>query len=339
MPAHISHELFARDAFRRVSFVVDEENPSWVLGAQGPDLFLHNHRTKPSSLIFGKLLHTEGYGTFVGHLVSFALKSGHNIDSPLGAYIAGFCTHASLDRRTHPFINYFSGWVERDNPESQHYYHCHAFLERIIDVFLLQIRSKTNINEYDFFSRINCGERLPDLFVDAMTDAIMNTFSEYDLREDIQHRIQNGYRDSWNFYQFTNPPTTSNLLDAYRYDHEGKKPSRRLVALFHPRRLPDLDYLNAAKKAWCHPGIPDEIHHESFMDLYKIALDDAEKILTQLKRVFLREAPVSDLSETMGNQNLSDGREKKTRRQLKNVAPLPLEEVLHTVYMDLSGQR
>ena len=82
-----------------------------------------------------------------------------------------------LDRVTHPFINYFSGWVVPDRPDSEQYYHCHAFLERIIDVFVLRIRKRQTISDYDFFSHVDCGEPMPKEITEAISFGIVRTFT------------------------------------------------------------------------------------------------------------------------------------------------------------------
>jgi hypothetical protein len=335
MPAHITHEVFAREVFDKAFSRSEELGPFGVFGAQGPDFCLHNHRTKPTALIFGQLLHTEAYGIYVRKLVDIARKHGQGIESPFGIYTAAFATHAILDRITHPFINYFSGWVTPDHPESDQYYNCHAFLERIIDVFVLRSRTGESINGYDFLSRFDCGENLPEFLETALSTAIVETFPIYTSVEKVQRRMRNAYLDTRGFYTFTNPAGRENLHAAFRHGKGHQKPPRRLLALFHPDRLPDLDYLNAAREEWNHPGIADEMHTESFIDLYEQAVEAAVPVVQGVAKALNNEISGEDLEKIVGNENLSDGRTKKARRKLELVKPLPLQEVLRTIYIDL----
>ena len=52
MPAHISHLLYAEDALREATAdaeaILEEAGNLFRLGAQGPDLFCHNQRTRPA---------------------------------------------------------------------------------------------------------------------------------------------------------------------------------------------------------------------------------------------------------------------------------------------------
>jgi hypothetical protein len=343
LPAHISHELFAQETFDHVFdeddlTTLNKNRKYWVFGAQGPDFFLHNHRTQPSGLIFGKLIHNERYGDFVYHLLEFAIHHGRSFDSPLGAYILGFVTHAILDRKTHPFINYFSGWVERDVPESIRYTNCHAFLERIIDVFLLKMRHGTHISDYDFLSRIDLGESPPADLVSSMVAAIESTYPEYRDHDTIAERVTNAYFDTMNFYRYTNPPARANLFEAWKRDKGGIDPTRRFLALFHPDGLPELDYLNIKRASWNDPGDSDETRDDSFLELYEQAIDDAAKPVRIVANALLGIASAKSAGLAIGNENLSDEKSRKTRRDLRYVSPLPLDEVLSSLYAHIGSE-
>ncbi len=140
MPSHISHALFAEDVIASV-FGPDHFRRhlnAMTFGAQGPDLFYHTRRTRPSCVMFGSLIHKKGYGTLAANMARSVLTSQETIDSNSAAYLLGFTTHAFLDRKLHPYINYRAGWVEDGQADTEKYRHSHVFLERIIDVLLLR---------------------------------------------------------------------------------------------------------------------------------------------------------------------------------------------------------
>lgn len=340
MPAQITHELFAEDAVIQ-SLGKEEydrlaENRSFlVLGAQGPDLFLHNHRTIPSGLIFGKLLHTEGYGVFSKNFITNALEQLSDRSayqrSPLYSYLLGFVTHAALDRKMHPFINFYSGWTEPGKAESEQYRHCHAFFERILDVFILKYRSNTSIGDYNFLSRVDCGERMPDDLAGTIEAGISASFPEYDNHKKNLKRIRNAYLDTRGIYIFTNPTEPDNLRKAV-HQHGRRRVSRRIISVFHPARLPELDYMNMGHAEWNHPGTSEEVHKESFFDLYEQALEDAAPMVRAVKDAFEGIISLEVLEESIGNQNLSDGKPKKIARNLELVKPHPLIDVLDVLY-------
>jgi hypothetical protein len=68
MPAQISHIIAGERAFglRFAGRSRPEEGgaAAWfALGCQGPDIFYHNQRTKPSGLHYGALAHRRRYGS------------------------------------------------------------------------------------------------------------------------------------------------------------------------------------------------------------------------------------------------------------------------------------
>ncbi len=340
MPSHVTHQVFAREALKRAggTGLVERIEPYaryFVFGAQGPDFYLHNHRTKPSGLIFGRLLHNEGYGAFLAHAAAEAKERGYSVESPPGAYLLGFVTHAPLDRKAHPFINYFSGWFEQENRESFRYHRCHPFFERIIDKLVLEERTSQRIENYDFFSCFDCGESIPESIRDITAASIERTFPEYRGEDHNIARVENAYHDTRRFYIFTNPTERRNLHAAYEHDDGGSDPLNRLLALFHPPSLPDMDYLNLQRNEWNHPGDETEVHRESFYDLYDSAIEDSIPPIRALIDVLAGDASEDRIETTLGNENLSDGRSKKKRRSLDLVDPLPLDRILDSFYVDV----
>jgi len=148
MPSQICHLIFAEDSLREALGnsavrILKRYGNIYRFGAQGPDFFYHNQRTKPTGLKFGVNAHREGYGRLVTHMIHELrrLEAKKHKDLPLiRAYILGFTTHAFLDKKTHPFIDYFSGWVDADREETEIYYRCHIFMERILDVLMLKLK-------------------------------------------------------------------------------------------------------------------------------------------------------------------------------------------------------
>ncbi|MEW5815130.1 MAG: hypothetical protein AB1798_07000, partial [Spirochaetota bacterium] len=124
MPAQITHQIFADELLRRSlgkeeSSTLNRYYPLLTLAAQGPDIFYHNQRTKPSGFSFGRLIHTNGFGLLIAAMLKYAIRKNAGLYSDLAVFILGFTSHAFLDRKTHPYIIYFSGWVEPGKAETE----------------------------------------------------------------------------------------------------------------------------------------------------------------------------------------------------------------------------
>ena len=92
--------------------------PFFRFGCQGPDIFYHNRRTMPSGLHYGALAHRRGFGSLVAGAAASLPAAEREATSASAAYLLGLATHAAVDRATHPFIIYFSGWALPSDPGS-----------------------------------------------------------------------------------------------------------------------------------------------------------------------------------------------------------------------------
>ncbi len=349
MPSHIAHALFTEEVILRslpedAGEIFDRQRSSILLGAQGPDIFYHNRRTKPSGLLFGRLLHTRGYGTFCGHLARFAREEHGDRRAMLHAFLLGFATHAILDRTTHPFITWFAGWRQRGREETRKYALTHAFLERILDVELLRLRSGIGVEEYAFAPHLEAlGGRMPAVIRDALAYALARTYPRVDETRDpaaVIRRLENAWSDTLSFYGATDPPQLAARLRAHRQEMSGEDALRRL-AIFHPLPLPDgrrfadlvpgLDPMNLRRKTWTDPCDPGPMTDAAFPELYETALDSAVSVLREVSRVLRGDAPPEAVEAAAGNTNLADG---KTEQPCRPSAsdPMPLPELLQELF-------
>jgi thiol-disulfide isomerase/thioredoxin len=337
MPAHFTHALFAEEA---LALSLGEAGKNLLaahgnlfrFGAQGPDFFYHNQRTMPTGLRYGVAIHRSGYGALVESMVREALRLRVAPDSELAAFILGFATHAPLDRRTHPFIGYFSGWVDPQKPETKRLFQCHPFLERLIDVAVLRERFGREPAQFDFLPAVRCGKALPYAVVKATLKGLHATYPAMRYKSRDRKRIENAYRDAMFFYTLTNHmnPLLPRLV--YRKDSKDGFRQRRL-ALIHPREVPEgLDVLNAKQAPWCHPCDSALVSRASFLELYEEALLDAKAMLADIFSVLSGRGPVEGLGERIGNQSLDTGREPCAPVHSQ---PLPLPEILDEMYRRL----
>lgn len=375
MPAHITHQIFAQRTVKEALSdkglqLINRFGPWLTLGAQGPDMFLHNQMTEPSSFSYGKLLHTRGYGTFVRCMIDilpdFSLgQRGHQgrqdrqgqhehqgqrgrsstpakregdslLFTPEGAFILAYATHAVLDRHTHPFIMYFSGWVDEGDEGTKKYHQCHPFFERILDVLVLEAYTKEKIQTYDFLSQINVGTELPGelpgTLHSLLADALSCAFGACEDRDLLLKKIANGYRDMMDIYTLTNPLKPENIIIALGRDKK-ENFKNRLLALFHPPALEDdVDFLNIAGRPWQNPCSEDPKERtESFWALFEAAESAAVPIVKRLAGILENRDSTEGVEELIGNTNLSDGSSEQPCLPLR-CSPLPLPELIEAIY-------
>ena len=340
MPSHFTHLLFAEEALHgalgeKAREILATHGNLFRFGAQGPDFFYHNQRSMPTGLRYGVALHRHGYGVFLEAMVREALRLSAGPGSDLSAFILGFATHAPLDRATHPFIGYFAGWEDPKEEISRRRYHSHPFMERIIDVLVLQQRFGKSPAEFDFLSQVRCGKMLPYPVIKAIVKGLNSTYPAYNYKSRDRLRVENAYRDSMFFYKLSNHLNPDLIRLAYRRERMEGFHDKRL-GLLHPREVPaGYDFLNLSHSEWCHPCDDSAVSTASFLDLYEQALAECTGKLPRLYGVLAGQAPIDGLGDFLGNQSLDTGREQCTPVHSR---PFPLPRILDEIYEKMARE-
>lgn len=346
MPSQLTHLVFAvesiRNTFERP--LVSLDSPFLGFGAQGPDIFYHNRRRKPSGLEYGALLHRRGYGTAVAALVRYALEKRIALDSDYGAYVAAFATHAPLDRTVHPFVNYFAGWgmhsgaaqpgaaqVDRASDQRALPFQLHAYFERVLDRLLLQRWWDRAPETFDFVAAFRCGETLPATVEEGLAAALAAVTDRAAADPHIRARLHNAYLDSLGFYRSTNLVDAGRMRALLRRVDDPRQLARWL-SLIHPLQLPaEIDFANERHGRWYHPCGAAEQRTDSFWDLLAVAMRAACDILRALDRAWHGVIEPEELVEIVGEQNLSDGRHVGRPCRKRRCDPLPLAQLLRSI--------
>lgn len=353
MPAQIAHVLAGEAALRLAApesarFLDEPERSlaaAWFrLGCQGPDIFYHNQRTKPSGIHYGSLVHRRNYGLLMEGALARYLEARpyyEEGEEPSAAlpYLLGFATHAALDRALHPYIVYFASWERPEEAESDRYRGCHPFLERLLDMeFLAELKGLAP-EAYDFEalfpleSRSGGGsgaskrneEDIRDLLASGLEAGYPRAAASDFL---LARRIENAFADTRYFLRATNPVKTKGALaDSFAYldDRVGPKS----VAIVYPDEFPaNLDVMNHEHRTWFHPAGDGRSSTEGAMDLFSKGVNEAATAI----RVFLASldsGKVSpSLARTIGNGSLSIADKDGIAVAPKISDPLPLHEVL-----------
>lgn len=349
MPAHISHLLFAEDVLRDATpdadWLLDRAGNLFRFGAQGPDVFYHNQRTRPLALRYGTLIHRRGFGSMVAHMARTALTAARRAgkwDPQQAAYLLGFATHAELDRFAHPYIICRAGWVRRHDPRSQRYRRCHAFLERLLDVAALRALRSQELHQFDFLSQVHCGESLPYPALKMLVKAVDGVYPGASYKSRNRRRMENAYGDAIRFYTLTDHRNP--LLRRRALELDRREGGHRRGAVFHfPDAGQELDPANLRRRPWPHPCCPEVSSEASFLDLMAAARRELAPRLRRLALLLgLRDADggapqpaaergadaiVGELAAAFGDQSLGATRAGRTCTPV-HAEPLPLAELL-----------
>mgnify|MGYP006294543749 CR=1 FL=1 len=334
MPSQITHYLFAKEVIqsslgKQGGKMLGTYNNLIAWGAQRPDFFYHNQRSRPTAFKYGRILHRGGYGTLLYHFLPHCFTNDAAKNEAAIAFIYAFLTHAVLDRYTHPFIIYFSGWREPGEKTTYELYRMHAFFERIIDLSLC------GCNDFDFAALLLDVDRYFTLLRDICISGIRKTYTELNKPDLDERSFANACTDALFFYRVTNCADRENIRHAYERD-KAHHFNRKLLALYYPRYYDkNIDYLNEKHTEWRDPFYPDRKRTESFSDLYGEAVAAGIEALRKLDQL-VRERDFSsvkkeDVEAIAGNGNLSNGECAKNLSP-RTASPLPLYEQLVREY-------
>jgi len=342
MPAQIAHLLFAEEALLRAlgakgEALLQRQGGFLRFGSQGPDFFFHNQRLRPTGMRYGIAIHREGYGRLVSNLVrEVRRRIGRQEESPsleaLKAFTLGFSAHPFLDRKTHPYIKYFSGWVEAGRGETRRYFRCHVFLERILDVLLLEKRRKLEIRNYRLAPLLHCGDQLPYALIKILVKALHASYPLMRYKSRDRKRIENAYREAQLFYMITEPSVPLYRRMAFQKDLSSLA-NRKLLTLFHPLRVPEgIDFLNLKKREWVHPCDDRLASRSSFLELYEEALAQAAPALAAVWETLAGNLQEAELEPLIGNGSLETGLDEQAPCTPRFSDPLPLPELIEELY-------
>ncbi|UOR13233.1 zinc dependent phospholipase C family protein [Halobacillus amylolyticus] len=259
MPNIWTHIMFAEDVCNehKREDIINTSGRFLNMGAQGPDpFFYYNFWPRLSDHgvnEVGMKLHTEQCGAFLINMIN----RGKHVKNRSQAYILGFVSHHILDRVTHPYIHYYSGYQG----------HKHQELEVIIDTLMLDKYRQLKPWKTPVYKQVQLNKKEAKELARWLEQDIYTLFPE------LSSSVPSNY-------------VVKSLMDialAQRllFDPNGWKNDvlGSMVSSFSHRPIKEnFDYLNEHRKEWKHSatGKPS---HASFIDLYETAFQQTCSII------------------------------------------------------------
>ena len=347
MAGQITHILAGEEALRRAApgeaEALLEASGTWFrLGCQGPDIFYHNQRTRPSALHLGGLAHRRGYGALVEAALAFVARPGaprRDFLAPAASCLLGMATHAAVDRATHPFIVCFAGWREPGSAGAVPV-NAHAFLERLLDAAYLEAVKGLRPSDLDLEALTR--PRGPDtaegmaellgLWAAGLRAAYPRAAGEDAL---LERRVENAMADALRFFALTNPAATREAEEAERewFLRLGEEEGRKAVALLYPEPpAGDLDPMNLARAAWPHPSGDGRESSASYPDLVEEGIEGGAASVRALLGALASGPPFVGVARAVGDGSLSVADEGGKAAPPRVSRPLPLGPLMEAEY-------
>ncbi len=310
------------------------------LGCQGPDIFYHNQRTRPLSIYYGSLLHKRSFGAFIAAFAKNLPNAASNPES--AAFLLGFATHAALDRKTHPYIVYRSGWFDPSKPQTKHLKGAHIFLERILDVLVWEKTTGTTIADFQQAKLLVPEENSYTALVQAIASALRETYPQRAGNDDqLEERIKNGFLDTTHIFALTDPSRPPTMTARrFAYFDEGA----HSIAMLYPSAIPQTeDWGNSSREPWRFPCEPERNSTASYFDLVDEAVAEMIPVLALLGRILFEPAAsrtasddrLAALSRLAGQESLNVGDAQGLQKAPQWSNPLPIYQLMKQIHEKL----
>lgn len=269
MPNIVSHYLFAKKLYKEIT----EKDPNsflagnmdfLALGTQGPDIMFFTGRapwdmhSQIAKMDLGNQLHNEDgtlfFPALCQELSTIKEKSEYNA---FATYVFGCALHVLLDRETHPFTYYWTGFDKNHLIRHSMIESAYGSNQAISFNEIYLIKKPTLALPYD--------KRVTSI-IDKHLTPVMEKIFHVKLYKDYYRKSLHTYRF---VLEFINAPLTKNLAF-------GQLKALRMHASVSTRCL-NLDH-----KEWLYPSTGEK-RTDSFIDLFNSAYAKSENVYHQIE--------------------------------------------------------
>lgn len=164
MPAILTHDFFAKDAYGpamdEVDLVTPDQRDAFILGNQGPDPLFYlaiAPRTWDGYKQLGSVMHHDAPSALLAAMRRAVDTVSGQDRSTLAAYAAGFVCHYLLDSSVHPLVIFWQRGIEDAGIEGlgvEDGTVIHAEIERDLDEMVLWNKMHQTVDTYRPYERV-----------------------------------------------------------------------------------------------------------------------------------------------------------------------------------------
>lgn len=321
MPATITHAYFANDLYDVLpiglkKLLMDDKQKLRMFAQSTDPLIFYNLLKKKDQKIreFQSYFHQNKTGDFFINLINYIKYNNYYQNSEIMAFLYGFLSHYILDCKIHPFIIYKTGFFKEDDNKTYKYRNMHDYMENFLDNYM--IKQKEGINPYKFKFYDFWYSKEP--FSKELIEVIDYAFKETYNIKDFSKYYYKALNDMYKALKYLRYDRYGIKMFIYKsFDKFAKDKTFKLQAIsYHTNLKDEKNYLNANHTLWFHPSLKREKHHESFIELYRIALDE---ILSTIKEVnkYLKDTKKVNLKKLIKNNSYLTGKDCHNKNNLK----------------------
>ena len=321
MPATITHAYFANDLYDVLpiglkKLLMDDKQKLRTFAQSTDPLIFYNLLKRKDKKIrdFQGYFHTNKSGEFFINLINYIKYNNYYKNSEVMAFLYGFLSHYILDSKLHPFIFYKTGLFNEDDPTTYKYRNKHEYMENFLDNYM--IKQKEGINPYKF--KFYDFWYNKDKFSKELTEVIDYTFKETFNIENFSKYYYKSLNDMHKSLKYLRYDKYGIKMFIYKsIDKLSNPKSFKLQAVsYHTSLKDENNYLNSNHNTWIHPTTKREKHNESFIELYRIALDETLNMIKEINK-YLKDQKKVNLKKLIKNNSYLTGKDCNNKNILK----------------------
>ena len=323
MPSLITHDIFAKEVYNnlpdKIKNTFKDEKLIYQTFAQSHD-YLFYYKSPNIALSrkvyrIGKIGHRRNTQDYLLNIIRLIQEFHLQLYQPDIAYLFGAITHYVLDSTCHPFIFYKTGVYDpKKKIKSQMKYKgLHALMERNIDAYYYKKYYKKEF-KYCNVSKDIIGN--PKLSIDLI-NLINMTYKKTYNEENVGIYYYKGIKNAKRIYSLFINDKHRIKYNLYNFIDKLTKNKFGYLHAFPTSNIPNKDYLNLNHQKWNHPCIKEEIHTESFEDLYDLSIKKCTKIITEVYKVLYEKKDINSLKMVIPNVSYSTNLELDKNKPLK----------------------
>jgi hypothetical protein len=274
MPAAITHFLQAEkvmDGLEKLDTRYPVDRDAFLWGAQGPD-FLYCHRCLPwqrgnSLKQYAEKLHREKPLELFKVMREYVTEKNPN--QVVESYLYGFLCHYSLDRISHPYIQYHTKVLLEKNA-GQNEAFLHNQIESVLDTIMLRYEKGRLPVEFNLKWTVPKNRGIQSQIADLYAFVFYQLYGLNDSRTELFQATE----DCRRVFGLLNDRTTMKKALAERL--EKRKKLCGLSCRFRPVSEGDeYDYANVLLSDWYWPLDNRVVRNENFFTLYDQSIQES----------------------------------------------------------------
>ena len=306
MPSVLAHCLCGDEAANKCSSetikkIIERNESIFHLGCQGPDPFMFYHylphqSKKRIKLVrsSSRLIHRNKVNDFFASMLNYAKRKK---DEQLLVYIAGFFAHNALDSIAHPYINYQTASVYKNNLR------LHQIFENQIDLAMLKLK-KIEPRDYRADRKIVKIKDSSTKIAEMMVHCLKEVFNHEVTIDDVKDSF-----DDMATIEKVLTDITSNKRKLFKaFENLTKKPNV-VVSMMLPSKYDEkMDAMNYRQEVWYNPCDLSLSSTEVFKDLFDKAVNQTTNIYNLLESYIENEIDEQPILKIVNNRNYDSGR-------------------------------